>query len=114
MAENFTFQKGWEYEAFKTLEMNALVGEVVKKIALNAIKEAPRASATKANWNQIKKHITGVVERDEKGYYGNVVIENNRRVSHSMLQERGWTDKRGRKHPGRRYLKEALWKSRED
>ncbi|MGW0930698.1 hypothetical protein [Streptomyces sp. NPDC002644] len=120
MADNFTFRKGWEYDAFKTLETGALVAESCEKIRALVVQGAPRARNAKnggaTNWNQIKAkgNIAAFVDRDHKGYWGNVTIEPNRRVSHTLLQDRGWTDKKGRKHPGKRFVKEALWKSRED
>lgn len=106
--------RGWEYKMFQTLEAGALVAEVTEKIRINAVGGAPRSRTTKTNWNQIRKNISAFVERDAKGYYGNVTIEDNDRVRHSMLQERGWTDLGGRRHPGKRYLKAALLKARDE
>jgi hypothetical protein len=104
--------RGWENEVLSTLETGALVAEVTGEIRNFAVRDAPRAKNTKTNWNQIKKNISAFVEKDVKGYYGNVTIELNDRVRHALLQERGWTDKGGRRHPGRRYLKGALLKAR--
>lgn len=112
MSKEITFTPGWEYAVFNTLECGALVAEVVEKLRIGVIREAPRASNVKTNWNQIKKNITGVVERDARGHYGNVVIENNDRVRHALLQDRGWTDRGGRHHAGLQYMKEALLKER--
>lgn len=107
-----TMDRGWEYKMFKTLECGALVAEVTGELRDEAIKDSPRARNVKTNWNQIKKNISAFVEKDEKGYYGNVTIELNDRVRHALLQERGWTDRAGHKHPGKRYLKEVLLKAR--
>lgn len=103
---------GWEYKMFKTLECGALVAETTEKIRMGAIRDAPRSRSTKTNWNQIKKNMDSFVERDERGYYGNVTIELNERVRHTLLQDRGWTDRGGRRHPGKQFLKEALLKAR--
>ncbi|MDQ8703313.1 hypothetical protein RCO28_12555 [Streptomyces sp. LHD-70] len=104
--------RNWEYVVFHSTGTRDLVAMHSAKIAADAIKEAPRASATKGNWNQIKKHIEAHVEADVWGWRGNVTIEDNPKVRHAMLQERGWTDRRGRRHPGRRFLKAALLKAR--
>jgi hypothetical protein len=103
---------GWEAEAFGTPQMAALVSEVTAKITALAIKSAPRRSAKKNNWNQIKKHIEAIIDKDVGGWYGNVLIEDDNRVRHAFLQDRGWTDRRGRRHAGRRFLKRALLKAR--
>ncbi|BET51768.1 hypothetical protein RGQ21_67500 [Kitasatospora aureofaciens] len=108
------FDRGWEAKMLSTLETGALVAEVTGDIRDGAIREAPRRRSPKSGWNQIKKNISAFVERDARGYYGNVTIELNDRVRHTLLQDRGWTDKRGRKHPGKRFLREALLKARID
>jgi hypothetical protein len=95
-----------------TLEAGALVAEVTGELRNMAVRDAPRAKNTKTNWNQIKKNISAHVEKDARGYYGNVTIENNEKVRHALLQERGWTDKGGRRHPGKRYLRGVLLKAR--
>lgn len=108
----FTMDRGWENKMLSTLEAGALVAEVTEHIRIGAVREAPRARNTKTNWNQIKKNISAFVEKDVKGYWGNVTIELNDRVRHALLQERGWTDKAGKRHPGKRSLREALLKAR--
>jgi hypothetical protein len=107
-----SFERGWERKMLSTLEAGALVAEVTGDLRNAAVRDAPRARNTKTNWNQIKKNISAFVEKDARGYYGNVTIELNERVRHALLQELGWTDKRGRRHPGRKYLKEVLLKAR--
>jgi len=107
-------EQGWEYRMFSTLEAGALVAEVTGALRNAAIKEAPRRKSPKSGWNMIKKNISAHVERDARGYYGNVTIELNEKVRHALLQEYGWTDRGGRRHPGRSYLKEVLLKARLD
>ncbi|MGC9439260.1 hypothetical protein [Streptomyces sp. WG5] len=109
-----TMHRGWEAKMLGTLEAGALVAEVTGDIRDGAIREAPRSRTTKTNWNQIKKNISAFVEKDARGYWGNVTIELNDRVRHTLLQDRGWTDKKGRRHPGKRFLREALLKARVD
>lgn len=112
MSREITFTPGWEDRMFCTLECGALVAEVAERIRIAVIREAPRASNVKTNWNQIKKNISASVERDARGYYGEVTIEENDRVRHALLQDRGWTDRAGRHHAGRQYMKAALLKER--
>jgi hypothetical protein len=107
-----TMHRGWENQMLSTLEAGALVAEVTEHIRIGAVREAPRAKNTKTNWNQIKKNISAFVEKDVKGYYGNVTIELNDRVRHTLLQDLGWTDKKGKRHPGKRFLREALLNAR--
>lgn len=104
--------RGWENQMFSTLEAGALVAETTERIRIGAVREAPRAKNVNTNWNQIKKNMSAFVEKDAKGYYGNVTIELNDRVRHTLLQDRGWTDKGGRRHPGKRFMKQALLKAR--
>ncbi|MFJ6010211.1 hypothetical protein ACIQHZ_31500 [Streptomyces halstedii] len=107
-----TMHMGWENKMFSTLEAGALVAETTEKIRINAVAGAPRSRTANTNWNQIRKNLSAFIERDARGHYGNVTIELNEKVRHALLQERGWTDRGGRKHPGRKYLKEALLKAR--
>jgi len=107
-----TMERGWENKVFSTLECGALVAEVVAEIRNIAVRDAPRHKGARTNWNTIKKNIHGFVEKDARGHYGNVTIELNDRVRHALLQEFGWTDKAGRRHPGKRYLRSALLKAR--
>ncbi|MEU0912135.1 hypothetical protein [Streptomyces althioticus] len=107
-----TMHRGWENQVLSTLEAGALVAEVTGELRDMAVRDAPRARNVKTNWNQIKRNISAFVEKDVRGYYGNVILENNERVRHALLQEYGWTDKGGRRHPGKRYLREVLLKAR--
>ncbi|MET9816875.1 hypothetical protein [Streptomyces sp. NPDC006355] len=104
--------RGWENEVLSTLEAGALVAEVTGELRNMVVRDAPRAKNVNTNWNQIKKNVSAFVEKDIKGYYGNVTLELNDRVRHALLQDRGWTDRRGRRHPGKRYLREVLLKAR--
>ncbi|WP_259454004.1 hypothetical protein [Streptomyces ginkgonis] len=87
-----------------------VVGEAATRVQRLAIAAAPRTR--KSNWNKIAKNMTVALRKDEGGWYANLVIEGDRRVRHALLLERGWRDPRGRRHPGRRFLKTALEKAR--
>lgn len=107
-----TLERGWEGRVFRSSGTRSLVARHTSKLAASAIKEAPRRSATKRSWNAIKRNISAVVAEDLQGWYGNVLLEDDERVRHTLLQERGWRDPKGRRHPGRRFLKRALEKAR--
>jgi hypothetical protein len=106
----FTFRRGWEDQALATSGTRDLVKAMVERIARLAIQAAPHTP--KRNWNKIRRNITTDTSKDGRGWFGNVVIEAHPKVRHAMLQERGWRDPRGRRHPGRRYLKLALERAR--
>lgn len=103
-------EPGWEAAVFRQQPMRNTVARTTARIAQFARAEAP--ATRKSNWNKIRRNITAQLALDAAGWYGNVVIEDNERVRHAMLQDRGWTDRKGRRHPGRRYLKRALMKAR--
>ncbi|MEU5382672.1 hypothetical protein [Kitasatospora cineracea] len=102
--------KGWEDELLSSPEARELVELHTADIAALAIKEAPKASH-KADWTATKRNIEAMVTLYDQ-WYGQVVIEAEPDVRHAMLQERGWRDRHGRRHPGRFYLKAALERAR--
>lgn len=104
--------RDWERTFLRSPESRDLVAGATAEIAAYAIKGAPRRSATKSNWNQLKKNIEAFVEVDALGWRGNVVTEAESHVRHAIRQELGWKDRKGRRHPGRRFLKAALEKAR--
>ncbi|MFI9202629.1 hypothetical protein [Streptomyces sp. NPDC053048] len=107
------FKRGWENLLFRSTETKALVALHTSKLAAEAIKGAPRrTNASRTPWNASKKNIEAFVQNSLEGWYGNVVVERNPRVRHAMLQDQGFTDPAGRRHPGRRYLKAALLRMR--
>ncbi|MFJ7907506.1 hypothetical protein [Kitasatospora sp. NPDC096204] len=101
---------GWEREVLSTPQVRDLVEYHVARIAELAIKSAPKASH-KANWNSIKRNIEALITLYDT-WYGQVIIEAEHEVRHAMLQERGWKDRKGRRHPARLFLKAALEKAR--
>ncbi|MFD8594555.1 hypothetical protein ACFV1L_06100 [Kitasatospora sp. NPDC059646] len=104
--------RAWEDELLSSPEARQLVELHTADVAQLAIKEAPKASH-KRNWNSIKNNISAMVTLyDRGGWYGQVVIEADHDVRHAMLQEEGWRDRHGRRHPGRLYLKAALERAR--
>ncbi|MCY0962738.1 hypothetical protein [Streptomyces sp. H27-H5] len=108
-----TIHRGWEEVMFRSTATKALVALHTSKIAAEAIKGAPRRKNSGGTpWNGIKNNIEAYVQNSLEGWYGNVVVERNPRVRHAMLQDQGFRDRSGRRHPGRRFLKAALLKSR--
>lgn len=105
--------RGWENTMFRSTQTKELVALHTAKLTAEAIKGAPRRkNASGTPWNGIKNNIEAYVQNSLEGWYGNVVIERNPRVRHAMLQDQGFTDIAGRRHPGRRFLKAALLKAR--
>ncbi|MFJ5066535.1 hypothetical protein ACIQC7_08975 [Kitasatospora sp. NPDC088556] len=101
---------GWEREVLSDPQAQAIVEYHTARLAELAIKSAPKASH-RSNWNSIKRNITAMVTLYDT-WYGQVVIEAEHDVRHAMLQELGWRDRKGHRHPGRFYLKEALERAR--
>ncbi|MFB7906418.1 hypothetical protein ACFC1T_08325 [Kitasatospora sp. NPDC056076] len=101
---------GWEREVLSAPQAQALVEYHVARIAELAIKGAPKATY-RSNWNSIKRNIEAMITLYDT-WYGQVVVEFDHEVRHAMLQELGYRDRKGRRHPGRFYLKEALEKAR--
>ncbi|MFJ4093446.1 hypothetical protein ACIPYS_17850 [Kitasatospora sp. NPDC089913] len=104
--------RNWEREILSLAQAKEIVELHTADVAALAIKESPRASATRNNWNSSKRNISALVTLYQGGWYGQVVIEADREVRHTMLQERGYRDRGGRRHPGRFFLREALVKAR--
>ncbi|MEU3825225.1 hypothetical protein AB0F36_07855 [Streptomyces sp. NPDC029080] len=102
--------RGWEERFLLNDEVRDLVALRTEDIATFARALAPRAR-TKPHWNTIPPQIESFVTA-YKSWYGQVLIEPDGDVRHAMLQERGWTDRAGRRHPGRFYLKRALERAR--
>jgi hypothetical protein len=102
--------RGWEEPFLMNDEVRDLVALRTEDIATFAKALAPRAR-TKPHWNTIPPHIEAFVTMFNQ-WYGQVLIEPDRDVKHAMLQERGWKDRGGRRHPGRHYLKRALERAR--
>lgn len=104
---------GWERSFFVSPEMRDLVALHTVKLTESASADAPRPKRpTKDHWNTVHRSIKADLALDWVGWYGQVVIEADARVRHAMLQERGWTDRKGHEHEGRRFLKKALEKAR--
>jgi hypothetical protein len=101
---------GWEEHFLLNEQTRDLVALRTEDIAVYARALAPRAR-NKPHWNTIHKHIEVMVTA-YKGWYGQVLIEPDRDVRHAMLQERGYKDPAGHRHPGRFYLKRALERAR--
>ncbi|MCC3773675.1 hypothetical protein [Streptomyces sp. UNOB3_S3] len=103
----------WERAFFLSVQMRDLVELHTVKLTEAAVSAAPRPRRpTKEHWNAIGRHIKPTLALDRYGWYGVVVAEVDARMRHSMLQERGWTDRKGREHEGRWFLKRALEKER--
>ncbi|MEU5957563.1 hypothetical protein [Streptomyces sp. NPDC047525] len=103
---------GWEREALSSPGVKELVAKRTGELLHRAITDAPRRGHGALPWNAIKRNLEAYLRLDHHGWFGNVVIEDDPKVRHAMLQERGFTSPRGRRVKGRRYLKGALLKMR--
>ncbi|MCY0941908.1 hypothetical protein [Streptomyces antarcticus] len=107
-----TLNAGWQREALALPGVRELVAKHTGELLHRAITDAPRRGHRALPWNAIKKNLSAYVELSYDGWFGNVVIEDDPKVRHAMLQETGFTSPRGRKIRGRRYLKGALLQMR--
>jgi hypothetical protein len=107
-----TFRRNWERDLFTSPGTKELLDLAAKRIEAYAKGDAPRRSGSRTSWNSIREQIGSVTAMDRDGWYAGVYTEANDRVRHAMLIERGFTDRSGRRHPGRRWLKGALLKAR--
>ncbi|GAA0406232.1 hypothetical protein [Streptomyces luteireticuli] len=103
--------RGWEYEVLRSPGVRRAVARTTATVAAHAVADAPQWPVQE-HWNRIRNHISTVITLDRWGWRGAVVTEVNPKVRHAMLLERGWKDRAGRRHEGRRYLKGALLKAR--
>ncbi|WP_158690354.1 hypothetical protein [Streptomyces sp. PsTaAH-124] len=109
------FRKGWERDLYTSFGTKKVIDLAVKRIDAYAKGDAPRRGiSAKPSWNSIRNQITPVVAIDKDGWYGGVATEANDRARHAMLLEKGFHDRAGRRHPGRKWLKGALLKARID
>lgn len=107
-----TLHMGWEKEVYKSFGTRDALNKAVKIVESYAKGDAPRRGASgRTSWNSIRNNIHSVVAMDRDGWYGGVVTEINDRVRHAMLVETGFDHVSGRRVPGRRWLKGALFKA---
>ncbi|GCD99858.1 hypothetical protein [Embleya hyalina] len=102
----------WERPILASTETHRLVETTTEDILRLARQGAPRSRGGRYHWNSIRNHLSSAVLSDLDGYFGQVIVEFDPRVRHAMLQELGYRDLRGSRHPGRLYLKAALEKAR--
>jgi hypothetical protein len=106
----FTFEtnKGFETTLMHSGEVRALVAVKTGELAGKMIKAAPLGPHKKTDEYSIKKNITPMVEEVGDEWVGYIVVEENDRARHAMLQERGYRDPSGRRHKGRFFFKKVL------
>lgn len=106
----FTFETdgGFETKLMHSGEVEALVARQTAELAGRMVKAAPRGPHVTTDEFSIKKNITPYVEQVGHEWVGYIVVEENERARHAMLQEEGYRDPAGRRHAGRFYLKGVL------
>jgi hypothetical protein len=80
-------------------EMRAVMQGLVDDLAVEGARRAPKESGAGAG------SIEGRVRRVPQGWEGRVAWA--RRHYYMYMQHEGWTDRAGRRHPGRPFLREA-------
>lgn len=111
----FVFRMGWERDALKSDGVHELVVETTAALKYRATTDAPRRGHGPLSWNSIKKNIEAFVAKDSEGWYGNVVVDRDPKVRHTMLAETGTTRNgkgTSRRPESRKFLKGALLKMR--
>ncbi|MEV0472327.1 hypothetical protein [Streptomyces prunicolor] len=108
--DRFTFETdgGFETKFMHSGEVEALVTAQTAELAGKMVKAAPRGPHVTTDEFSIKKNITPYVEQVGHEWVGYIVVEENERARHAMLQEEGYRDPAGRRHAGRFYLKKVL------
>jgi hypothetical protein len=106
----FTFEtnNGFETTLMHSGEVRALVAAKTSELAGKMVKAAPRGPHVHTDEFSIKKNITPYVEQVGTEWVGYIVVEENERARHAMLQERGYRDPSGRRHKGRFFFKRVL------
>lgn len=108
--KDFTFvtDSGFETKLMHSGEVRALVVRQVSEMAGKMVKAAPRGPHVKTDEYSVKRNIHPYVEQIGEEWVGYVVVEENPKARHAMLQERGYRDPAGRRHAGRFYLRGVL------
>ncbi|MFI1530049.1 hypothetical protein [Streptomyces griseus] len=112
--KDFTFETdmGFETKLMQSGAVRAVVAAKAGEMAGSMIKAAPRGPHVTTDAYSIKTNIHPYVEQVGHEWVGYVVVEENDRARHAMLQERGYRDPAGRRHAGRFYLRSVLQKER--
>ncbi|MGW5773105.1 hypothetical protein ACWEVY_28635 [Streptomyces longwoodensis] len=106
----FTFEtdKGFESLLMKSGKVEALVAAKTAELTAKMIKAAPRGPHVHTDEFSIKKNVHGYIDNIGSEWVGYIVVEENERARHAMLQERGYRDPAGRRHKGRFFFKKVL------
>lgn len=114
--ERFTFERntGFETKLMHSAPVKALVAAKTSELAGRMVKAAPRGPHVYTDEFSIKKNITPYVEEVGDEWVGYIVIEENERARHAMLQEEGYRDPAGHRHAGRFFFKRVLEQERID
>jgi hypothetical protein len=106
----FTFETdlGFETKLMHSGPVKELVAAKTAELAAKMIKAAPQGPHRFTDEYSIKKNITPYVDEIGTEWVGYVVVEENERARHAMLQERGYRDPSGQRHKGRFFFKKVL------
>ncbi|MFF3416824.1 hypothetical protein ACFYW9_19305 [Streptomyces sp. NPDC002698] len=112
----FTFEtdKGFETELLHSAPVRELAEAKAAELAVKMIRAAPLGPHRFTTEYAIKNNVHAYVEDIGTGWVGYVVVEENEKARHAMLQERGYRDPSGRRHKGRFFFKKVLEQERTD
>jgi hypothetical protein len=100
------------YEVENSIQTKNLAGMYAKYLANAIIREAPLGPHRYTTEYAIKKNIKPYVTKTENGWTGFVLIEENPKARHAILQDQGYTGRDGRRHQGLFFIKKVLERSR--
>ena len=106
----FTFEpsQGWESLVLLGGDWKLVAEAKAVELTEKIIKAAPLGPHRTTDEYSIKKNIDAMVEEVDDQWVGYVVIEENPKARHAMLQEEGYRDRIGYRHAGRFYIKGVL------
>ncbi|MGJ3559629.1 hypothetical protein ACR6C2_16790 [Streptomyces sp. INA 01156] len=88
----FVTDEGFESQVLSSGGVKAVVAAQTGRLAGKMISAAPRGPHVTTDAYSIKKNIHPYVERVGDEWMGFIVVEENDRARHAMLQERGYRD----------------------
>ncbi|MFF4557169.1 hypothetical protein [Streptomyces sp. NPDC001422] len=100
------------YEVQNGIRYKALAESYAKKLAAGIIRQAPLGPHRYTAEYAIKNNVKPYVSKTEKGWTGFVIIEQNPKARHAILQDQGFRDPAGRRHQGLFFIKKVLERER--
>lgn len=100
------------YEVENSIRYKEVATMYARKIAAAIIRQAPRGPHRFTDAYSIKQNITPYVSKNSTGWTGFVLIEENPKARHAILQDQGYRGRDGLRHQGHFFIKKVLEKER--